>query len=97
MIQPIIKGIVFSKNTVQKSFTNRTTGQSESYLQHSVDIICHNPRGAATVKVYSDDDDLDRLVVDTEYSILLTSFKIESGIPVFVAHVSDFIASKVNK
>ncbi len=90
MIKPCIRGNLFTKSSEHSTFKNRTTGVSDSYIKHSVDLICTEPqKGVATIKVYSDNDALG-LKEGTDYVVELTSFTMEKGTPIIVANEKDF-------
>lgn len=94
MVKPIIKGKVVSVTSEPSTFKNRTTQVQESYIKHSVDLICSEPsKGVATVKVYSDRDSLS-VKEGLEYVVELSSFSIEKGTPVFVAYEAGFKPAK---
>ncbi len=90
MIKPILKGSLFTKSSEPATFKNRTTQIEESYVKHSVDLICTEPKkGVATIKVYSDNETL-HLQEGKDYEVELSSFTLEKGTPVIVANEKDF-------
>jgi hypothetical protein len=93
MIQPIIVGTVFTKKSEQKSFKDKATGQTNEYVNHSIDMICEKPqKGVCTVKVYPKDREALDVALEEgkQYEVAITSFSVEKGVPVIIANEQNF-------
>jgi hypothetical protein len=90
MIKPILKGKVFAVNSELSTFKNRTTQVEESYMKHSVDMICTEPqKGVATIKVYSNNQAL-AIKEGADYVVELSRFEVEKGAASYQADEKNF-------
>jgi len=90
MIKPILKGKVFAVNSDVATFKNRTTQVEESYMKHSVDMICTEPqKGVATIKVYSNNPTLS-IKENADYIVELSRFEVEKGAASYLADEKSF-------
>jgi len=94
MVKPVLKGTAYAVRSEKKSFKNRTSGVEETYVQHSVDLLCSEPeKGVATVKVYANGETIS-IKEGTSYCVALSSFQVEKGAALYVADEKAFIPTK---